>query len=95
MAFSDIKMGNNRGKRATQILSPQELGVLNEKSNLKGFFAIGWALGCDGWEWLFVGGKSASFGRSPLDTTDSLIAYLLGARDKDGNRAWSCGQYSP
>ena len=40
MAFSDIKMGNNRGKRATQILSPQELGVLNEKSNLKGFLQL-------------------------------------------------------
>jgi hypothetical protein len=37
MAFSDIQTGRNPGKQAAQILSAQELGVLNEKSNLKGF----------------------------------------------------------
>ncbi len=40
MSLSDIKTSHSRGKKATQILSAQELGVLNEKSNLKGFLQL-------------------------------------------------------
>ncbi len=40
MSSSDSKTVDNRDKRATQILSAQELGVLNEKSNLKGFLQL-------------------------------------------------------
>jgi fatty acid desaturase len=40
MSLSDIKTGHSRGTKATQILSAQELGVFNEKSNLKGFLQL-------------------------------------------------------
>jgi fatty acid desaturase len=40
MSSSEINPSPSQGKKATQLLSPQELGVLNEKSDLKGFLQL-------------------------------------------------------